>query len=265
MIAHPSIATRLQLVAQPPATLRRPAISPRLLSLFGRYTRMFLRRHFSSIHLVGPPTGIASHSGPFVIYLNHASWWDPLICLILRERFTSHLNNFAPIDTQSLKKFRFFRKLGFFGVDKNSRRGARDFLQTSSELLSNPGTALWLTPQGDFVDPRVRPTELKRGIAYLTIFQPNVLFLPLALDYFFSGNRLPSAAAHFGTPLRSPDFVSDLLEDRAHQLAGALEAAQDSLAQQITSKRIFESTSLLSGRTDTGGIYGLWQSLRRSA
>lgn len=264
MIAFTRIAPIRHSLPKPASAVALPAISPTLLRFFTLYTRLFLGRHFRSIHLIDPPPSIPNPPRPTVIYLNHASWWDPLICLLLRDRFTIHLNNFAPIDNASLAKFRFFRKLGFFGVDKNSHRGTVHFLRTSARILSDTRSVLWITPQGDFIDPRVRPTELKHGIGHLTEIDSNPVFIPLALDYFFSGDRLPSVAASFGEPIDALELSSLSSDERTEHLAAALERRQDALADQIKSKKVFSTPTLLSGKSGTGGIYGVWQSLRRT-
>lgn len=251
-------------VARTSTTRGTPAeISLICLKLFSVYARAFARRHFRGIHLFGAPPALSAVPRPTIIFLNHASWWDPIVCLLLRERFTPHLRNFAPIDSQSLKRFQFFRRLGFFGVEKNSRRGTIQFLQACSEILEDRRSVLWITPQGEFVDARVRPTEIKRGIAQLATRRPDLLFVPLALDYFFSADRLPSAAAHFGEPVEPCAFSERTPEEWTSELAAALERTQDRLAEQIISKRIFSAPTLLDGNSGTGGVYALWQRIRR--
>src|SRR5687767_15818962 len=115
-----------------------PAISRTLLRLFTAYSESYLGRHFASIFLSGPkPDFPSSHNGPVVVYLNHASWWDPLVCLLLANRFSADRGNYAPIDSTALSQFRFFKKLGFFGVEKDSRRGVIQFLENSAAILNH--------------------------------------------------------------------------------------------------------------------------------
>jgi 1-acyl-sn-glycerol-3-phosphate acyltransferase len=239
-----------------------PPISTALLRLFTAYSESYLGRHFASIYLSGPRPNFHSINGPVVVYLNHASWWDPLVCLLLANRFTVNRDNHAPIDANALSHFRFFRKLGFFGVEKDSRRGVIQFLENSAAILRHSKSVLWVTPQGEFVDPRVRPVSLKGAIGQLPALNPDLQFFPLALDYFFTGVRLPSVAARFGEPIAVSDFPFLDRHEWTPKLAGALEASQDALAEEIISRRISNSAPLLAGRRGTGGIYGFWQSLR---
>ena len=240
-----------------------PTISRTLLRLFTAYSESYLGRHFGSIFLSGPKPDFQPLNGPAVVYLNHASWWDPLVCLLLANRFTADRGNYAPIDAKALSQFRFFKKLGFFGVQKDSRRGVIQFLENSAAILGHEKSVLWVTPQGEFVDPRIRPVSLKGAIGQLPTLHPDLHFFPLALDYFFTGVRLPSIAVRFGKPLAVSDLPFLDRHEWTSKLAQALESSQETLAEEVTSRRISNSTPLLAGRRGTGGIYGFWQSLRR--
>ena len=238
-----------------------PRISRPLLALFSGYSSYYLRKHFRAIYLSGEGLELRPHK-PAVIYLNHASWWDPLVCLLLSNHFTSQRFNYAPIDSESLHQYRFFAKLGFFGVQKNSRRGALNFLRTAAAVLQNGEAVLWVTPQGEFVDQRIRPLTLKSGLAELAKAVPEISLVPLSLDYFFGDHRLPSIAVRFGEPVPAESLITSSREEATAHLAEALEHTQDALEREVTSKRIYESPSLLTGNSGTGGIYGFWQQIR---
>jgi 1-acyl-sn-glycerol-3-phosphate acyltransferase len=238
-----------------------PRISQPLLALFSAYSSYYLRKHFRAIYLSGEALQLAPHK-PVVIYLNHASWWDPLVCLLLSNHFTRERLNYAPIDSESLEQFRFFARLGFFGVQKNSRRGAINFLHTASAVLQNDDAVLWVTPQGEFVDQRIRPLALKNGLAELAKAVREISLVPLSIDYFFGEHRLPSIAVRFGESVPAESLITSSREEATAHLAGALEHSQDALQSEVISKRIYESPSLLTGSSGTGGVYGFWQRVR---
>ena len=56
-------------------------VSPLLVSLFGGYSERHLARHFNALRLskAQRPDLAAARGKPLIIYLNHPSWWDPLI------------------------------------------------------------------------------------------------------------------------------------------------------------------------------------------
>ena len=97
-----------------------------------------------------------------MVYLNHPSWWDPLVCLVLAHRCFPGRAAFAPMDAAQLERYRFFRKLGAFGVERGTRHGAAAFLRIGTKVLARPGAMLWLTPQARFADARERPLRFAR-------------------------------------------------------------------------------------------------------
>ena len=96
---------------------------------------------------------------PPVIYVNHASWWDPLVLLLLTHQLYPGRKFFAPMDAKALERYGFFRRIGCFGVELGSLRGAKQFLGASLAALGLPDGGLCVTPQGRFADVRERPVR----------------------------------------------------------------------------------------------------------
>lgn len=203
--------------------------------------------------------------GPLVVLLNHPSWWDPLVSMVLLDLFPGRRHT-APIDATALRGYRFFERLGFFAVDPGTIRGAAAFLRTSLGILAEPATALWITGQGRFVDPRDRPVKLEAGVAHLSrrLGSPpdggpvKGAIVPLALEYPFWEEKLPEALAFFGEPIAiagGPATVAGwlaLLEER-------LERAQDALAIPARARDAEAFDVVLAGRAGVGGVYDLWR------
>ena len=240
-----------------------PSISPWLWSVFGRYARRYVRRHFHAVRLCragGTPT--QPPDLPLIVYINHASWWDPMIGLFLAQRYWPNRRHYAPMDAASLTRYRFFSRLGFFGVEQNSPRGAASFLRTASLILEQPDAVLWVTPQSAFADPRCRPLSLRPGLGHLIHRLPRCAILPLAFEYPFWQERFPEALVHCGQPIdrdgdhsRSPQQWTDLL-------TRSLEQTQDQLAAAAMTQDTQQFEILLGGRAGVGGTYDLWRRLR---
>ncbi len=142
-----------------------PHVSASLVKLFSSYARGYARRHFHTLRILksGLPPRDLQHS--LVIFLNHASWWDPLICLLLAREFLTDHTSFAPIEKSMLKRYSFFKHLGFFGVESQTATGARHFLRSMRAILASSGNAVWITPQGRFMDVRELPLRLQKGLS----------------------------------------------------------------------------------------------------
>jgi 1-acyl-sn-glycerol-3-phosphate acyltransferase len=239
-----------------------PRVSRWLLGWFRWYTRRYLAKHFFAVRVARAGRDHVPEREPLVVFINHASWWDPLVGMLLAERFFPGRKHFAPIDAHALGRYRFMERLGFFGIDPNTRQGAAAFLHIGRAILSQPGTALWLTPEGRFADPRRRPVQLQRGLAHLAKRLQHGVLVPVAMEYPFWEERLPEALARFGGPIRVSEH-QDLDVDGWNQLLeGRLRQTQDALADQAIGRDVAKFDVLIQGSAGVGGMYDRWRGLR---
>ncbi|MDQ6860723.1 MAG: lysophospholipid acyltransferase family protein [Verrucomicrobiota bacterium] len=228
---------------------------------FGRYSARYVRRHFHRVRLLrtGIPRSVTGL--PLVVYLNHASWWDPLVCLLLARRFFGARQSFAPIDAKALGRYRFFTRLGFFPVDEGAA-GAREFLRRSDNILASPTNALWITPQGKFADVRERPLHFERGLSHIAGRVPRAAFLPLAIEYPFWEERFPEVLVSFGEPVVMGNNDGLSVSETTHLFEGALVTVQDHLSAAALRRDGREWMTLLGGREGVGGVYQTWNRAR---
>ena len=249
--------------ASPYAKSSGPQISRRLLRLFSGYSRYYLRRNFHTIRIANdawvPESDI---DRPIVIYLNHASWWDPLICLYLARQWFSHRTSVAPIDAEMLKQYAFFKHLGFYPVELGTARGARNFLRTTAELLQSERHMLWLTPQARFVDPRERPIPFRRGLGALANRVEHALYVPMAIDYTFWTEPQPEVLISFGQPVVPEESIVSSISDWTTFFAHALEETQDNLMEKACRRDPSDWFVLEEGASGINAIYDGWRSLR---
>jgi len=237
-------------------------ISKRLLSFFGNYSDGFLRRHFHSLRLLKNGSPATPDALPLVVYLNHASWWDPLVCLLIARRLFRGRDSYAPIESRALQRYRFLQRLGFFGVATETVRGAVDFLHTARSILARNQTALWLTPQGKFVDPRARPLRFQRGLSHLTTQVERAAFVPLAIEYTFWEERLPEILIGFGAPLIFDADRRLSIPEVTQLFECALTSVQDDLAAASLRRKPDEWEMLEHGGGGTSRVYDLWRRTR---
>ena len=122
------------------------------------------------------------------------------------------------------------KRVGIFGVEMNSPRGAVQFVRTG-EAVVRGGGVLWVTPQGRFADTRERPLEFKAGLAAVAVrvaeAEGECGVLPLAIEYPFWDERLPEVLLQFGERVRV--MRGEDAEAVQARLVGALEAAMEEL------------------------------------
>ncbi|MEQ8847941.1 lysophospholipid acyltransferase family protein [Botrimarina sp.] len=243
---------------RPPHAAPKPRVSRRVLACFRWYTRRYLRRAFHSVAIARPGPE-PPRDGPLVVYLNHASWWDPLVAMRLAEVVAPDRTLYAPFDAEALQRYPVFEKLGFFPVQQGTRRGAAQFLSVAREVLEEPRASLWVTPEGGFVDPRDRAARLEPGLAHLAdrlaAEGRDAWLWPLAIEYPFWEERLPEALCQFGEPIAVSSFEglgkagwNTLLADRLRDTQRALEAR--SLRRNPSEWRV-----VLGGAEGVGGVY----------
>jgi 1-acyl-sn-glycerol-3-phosphate acyltransferase len=239
-----------------------PVVSPWLLRLFLLYARRYMQRSFHAVRLLrdGQPPQLPDQ--PLVVYCNHPSWWDPLLCLFLAQYYFPARAHYGPMDAEALARYRFLTRLGFFGLATGTRQSAATLLRVGQALAQRPQTALWITPQGQFTDPRQRPVRFRPGLGHLARRLSTVAFVPLALEYPFWYERLPEALACFGDAVLVDQLPLRRATDWTALLARQLEATQDRLAEAARQQAWEHFETLLHGRVGVGGVYDLWRRLR---
>jgi 1-acyl-sn-glycerol-3-phosphate acyltransferase len=240
-----------------------PRISTLLLKWFTWYSRRYLRRHFHSLRVSVAGLPSAWREMPLVLYLNHASWWDPLVCLILKAEFFPDRAAFAPIDAAMLKRYNIFSRLGFFPVEQHSHRGANQFFRTALAILDSPGSLLALTPQSRFADARERPPRFESGIGHLAARVTRARFVPVAIEYGFWEERLPEILVRFGEPVdvRFGDDPNFDAKSWASLFEQKLADTQDALALDSRRRNPADFHRVLHGNSGQGGTYDWWRSL----
>lgn len=160
---------------------------------FRAYNRRFLRRSFHRVLLDGDLTALQGDGKtPLLLCLNHSSWWDLLLGILLDE-LLPEWDSYAPMDEGQLRRYPFFSRLGVIGVDRASLRGAREFVDYCRNLLCNQPRALWVTPQGEFTSNSVRPIRFQPGIGYVARTLGTFYISTVVFDYEFWSEKRPEA------------------------------------------------------------------------
>ncbi|HYF07498.1 MAG TPA: lysophospholipid acyltransferase family protein [Acetobacteraceae bacterium] len=236
--------------------------SERHLAFFERAFTRFFRRHMRALRL--PPWGLPALPAetPVVVFANHPSWWDGVAFMLLFRRLTPDRHLFMPMDADALGRYRFMRRLGVFGVEGGTARGAVAFLRTAEGVLADPRHVLCMNAPGRFCDVRERPVPIAPGLAHLAERAPGAVFVPLALEYPFWTERKPEMLAAFGPPIPAATLAPLDRETRAAALARALEETMDRLAQDAISRDPGRFETLVQGHEGMGGVYEGWRRLR---
>ncbi|MCQ4162301.1 lysophospholipid acyltransferase family protein [Roseomonas sp. GC11] len=231
--------------------------SPRHMAFFEAMFAGFARRHMRALRLAawGAP---AAPPGPLVVYANHPSWWDGVAFMLLSRRLFPGRRMVIPMEAAALARYGFMRRLGVFGVERESARGAVTFLRVAEGVLAQ-GEMLWMNAPGRFADARERPVPIAPGLTRLPELAEGATFLPLALEYPFWSERKAEMLAAFGPPLPGAALRAMPRGEREAALATALAATMDRLAVDAIARDPARFRVLEQGREGMGGIYDLWR------
>jgi hypothetical protein len=251
-----------------------PRVPPLLAAGFGRSSLDELARHFHAVRLSRSrrPDLVAAGDRPLIVFHNHPSWWDPLLCLLFARQLLPRRQHYVSIDAQEIPRYRLAGSLlgveakgqaalSLLPVEPGTPRGARRLLDAAQAILSRPGTALWLTAGSPPSDARARPVEPHSALGHLARRLRQGVLLPLALEYPFWGEPLPEALARFGDEV-SVEEAGMRAADWTEVLTANLEGAQDALAREAVTRDPACFEVLLAGKARDEGIAGLWRRLR---
>jgi 1-acyl-sn-glycerol-3-phosphate acyltransferase len=238
------------------------ARSPALCSFFGSVMRRQMRRHFHAVRVAKAGLPRLPQGRAAIVYSNHPSWWDPALFMVLSTMLLRNRKGYGPMEAAQLERYRFMRRIGVFGIEPGTRRGAAAFLRTTAAILADPESVLWITSEGAFADPRLRPVRLRPGTAHLMARHEGVHAIPLALEYPFWTERLPEALCRFGEPLQGDRGSVASWQPRLEE---GLAATMDALAADAVARDPGRFELVLEGRKGVGGIYDLLRRARAVA
>jgi 1-acyl-sn-glycerol-3-phosphate acyltransferase len=224
------------------------------------YFHRFFARHMNALRVAnwGMPA-LPPEAGPLVIYSNHPAWWDAAVYVLAADRLFPAHESYAPIDAEMLERYGVLGRIGAFGVDLHSARGAAAFLAAGADILASPNRALWITAPGRFGDVRERPLGVKPGVARLPELAPDCWVLPLAIEYSFWLERGAEACIAFGAPMQARDLLALPRMARLERLERDLTATLDRLSGDVQARDPARFRSILEGRAGIGGVYDGWR------
>ncbi|MFT5683527.1 MAG: 1-acyl-sn-glycerol-3-phosphate acyltransferase [Myxococcota bacterium] len=180
-------------------------MKPWFRTLAGQYARRKLKKSLDGVYVGGLEAACAfrKHS-PVLLAANHVAWWDALLLLPLDDALGG--SGRAVMDAENLSRLPFFGWLGALPLDRSSPARSRKGLRTAADHLQQPGSAVWIFPQGEQRPAWIRPLALQRGVQLLSRLSKAPI-LPVSIQYGFREHANPTAVVDFGPPI--PDDVSD--------------------------------------------------------
>jgi 1-acyl-sn-glycerol-3-phosphate acyltransferase len=204
------------------------------LSWFERQAYRRLRASFGALHLAGRERlAHALATGPVLVVSNHCAWWDPLVALVLTQRFVP-ADAYALMDAANLRQRPFFAKVGAFGVERGSRRDGAEATRHAVGLLDRPGRLVWVFPQGEERPQHERPLRFFGGAASIAARVPGLSVVPVGLAYAFGATASPSVLVAVGQPIAAAPTVARAQRAQVEAVEAELARIDHELSQPGT-------------------------------
>src|SRR5262249_24658485 len=223
--------------------------------IYWALVRSAIWSHFARVWLrvEGPiPTPA---DGPLIFYLNHPSWWDGYMAIVLnREVLGNRFQGFCMMDDRELRRYRFFTWIGAFSVNRQDARSAMDSVAYISRLLAaRRDRALAIFPQGEITPNDRRPLLMFPGMAHVARRAGGATLWPVALRYEFRGEQRPEGFIRAGPAYHTrADSDTRTLTARA---GARLTAACGALRDQVNGGQLDGYRVLLRGRPGPDQIF----------
>jgi chlorobactene lauroyltransferase len=230
-------------------------------SAFSAMNRSMLRRAFHSVRVEGKEHVLQlDRRRPMIIFANHSSWWDGLI-----EFYLSHevfkVDSYLIMDEEQLVKYRFFRWIGAFSVNRQNPREAVRSLHYAAALLNRPNRLLWIYPQGVMRPNDARPLRFEQGVVRIARLLDNPQLVPLVHRYEFVKDQRPDAFLSFGPDISIPAAADPKFA--AQSLEVVLTERLDRLRALIACERFEGFEVVLQGKKSTSAAYDSARGVRK--
>lgn len=152
--------------------------SPLFTALFSRFTRWLFRFRFQQVWIhqeYRPEPGSST-----LYYLNHSSWWDGLIPLLL-NRYLFLQQGRAMMEEKQMRRYRFFKWLGTFSINPDHRIHTLRSLRYAAKTLQRDNSALYLYPEGKILPFSDDKPDFQRGLVWLCRQCPDVDTVPVGI------------------------------------------------------------------------------------
>ena len=238
--------------------------SRRIFKLFLFVVRKKIRKEFHAVWMT-PGTrevfeGLGKTDGPIIMAMNHVSWWDPLVGMLVHGRFIPDHALSAPMDSTQLVKFGFFRRLGIFGInpdDPATLGTMNDWV--AGQFKEHPKTVFWIMPQGEFKDVR-EPVRPRPGIATNAASHPEASVYTFSMEYTFWNDSRPELCLH-SRLVEPPERITTPQWHK--QIKHAMQSGADELAALVRTRDEGKFDALAPPAANRiNPLYDLWLKVR---
>jgi 1-acyl-sn-glycerol-3-phosphate acyltransferase len=172
--------------------------SPIFIKVFRLYTKFLFKRRFKKVWLKQEYEPCSECKT--VYFLNHHSWWDGLIPLMLNEyRFQQQAR--AIMEDKQMKTYSLFQKIGAFSINRDDPRKAISSLRYAVQSFERDQASLFIYPEGA-ITPVGSKMNFEDGLGWLHDKLGDVDFVPIGIHIHTIRHDKPELHLHVGQRVR---------------------------------------------------------------
>jgi chlorobactene lauroyltransferase len=175
------------------------------IAIFDFYVRNLFWRRFKNI-LIDQQYQPTKESRT-IYFLNHTSWWDGLIPLLLNQKLFQQ-NARAMMEDRQMRDHPFFSKIGAFSVNLENPRSAVQSLRYAVESMKRPNSCLFIFPEGKIVPFSTNRPNFKKGLGWLSKQCPDADIVPVGIYIQTARHDKPELYIRVGAPVQTDHTLS---------------------------------------------------------
>jgi 1-acyl-sn-glycerol-3-phosphate acyltransferase len=165
--------------------------------IFHIYVMRLMKRQFHAFHLFGDLPQ-SDPELPLLLIPNHSTWWDGFFVYLLNDQILKRDHYLMMLDRQ-LAKYKFFARIGAFGITPGDKENVNESLNYTVELLQKKNVMITMFPQGILLPWGKRPLNYKKGIeSIIQLHNKPINILPLAIRAEYGGEQRSEVFFQFG-------------------------------------------------------------------
>lgn len=197
------------------------------IHFFAWYSRILAKIRFQNVFIDNryePATDSRT-----IYFLNHTSWWDGLIPLLLNH-FVFKQKARALMEDKQMRDYPFFSKIGAFSINLDESRSSIQSLRYALSSVKRENSSLYIYPEGEFGDGCEQNITFKPGLAWLVKRLPAVDVVPVAIHQNHFRHSKPELFISVGKHIKIDNSldsseISLLLENSLIELLGKVKQA----------------------------------------
>jgi 1-acyl-sn-glycerol-3-phosphate acyltransferase len=178
------------------------------ITFFDVVVRLLCKLRFSGVYLKQAYT--PCKNSRTIYYLNHTSWWDGLIPLLLNQKCFRQRAR-AMMEDKQMREHGFFKRIGAFSVSLENPKSVIRSLRYAVESLKRTNASLFIYPEGEIKPFSQKKPKFKSGLSWIVSKYPVPDVVPIAIYFTTAESSKPKLYLQVGEPVNRVE-TSDLSE-----------------------------------------------------